>query len=54
MESNLQQFVRQFAAVVAAALAPVVLVAFLSMPMILGRHPGETPGSDPLCGRHLT
>ena len=37
----LNAFVRQYAAVVLASLAPVVLLAFVSMPLSLGRHPGE-------------
>lgn len=38
---TLHPFIRQFAGVVAAALVPVILVAFLSIPLSLGGHPGE-------------
>lgn len=38
-------FPRQFAAVVLATLAPVTLVAFLSLPFTLGYHPGEAATS---------
>ena len=38
-------FPRQFAAVVLATLAPVTLVAFMSLPYTLGYHPGEAATS---------
>jgi hypothetical protein len=41
MHPDLRAFLRQFAAVVAMGLVPVVMTAFLSMPYTLGRHPGE-------------
>ena len=41
MQRSLALFVRQFAGVVAATLVPVVAVAFLSIPLSLGGHPGE-------------
>ena len=34
-------FARQFVAAVMAALIPVILVAFLTIPFNLGGHPGE-------------
>ena len=36
-----RSFARQFAGAVVAALIPVVLVAFWSVPFNLGGHPGE-------------
>lgn len=41
VDRSLLLFVRQFAGVVCATLVPVVVLAFLSMPLTLGRHPGE-------------
>jgi len=41
MNPTPHSFVRQFAGAVVAALTPVVLVAFLSVPFNLGGHPGE-------------
>jgi hypothetical protein len=41
MNTDLRAFLRQYAAVVAMALLPVVMTAFVSMPYTLGRHPGE-------------
>ena len=41
MNSSLRSFVSQFAGAVAAALVPVIIIAFMSMPMSLGGHPGE-------------
>jgi hypothetical protein len=53
MDHNLLAFVRQFAGVVAAAFALVVLVSFLSMPYTLAGHPGEAQA--PATGaRHMT
>lgn len=43
MDSSLRLFLCQFVGVVLAALVPVVLVTFLSIPYILGGHPGEAP-----------
>lgn len=39
-------FARQFAGVVIASLFPVVLTAFLTIPMNLGGHPGEARPVD--------
>lgn len=41
MNFFLRLFIRQWLGVVLAALATVVLVAFLSIPYSLGGHPGE-------------
>ncbi len=41
METSLRLLVSQYLCTVAAALAPVVLIAFLSIPYSLGGHPGE-------------
>lgn len=39
-------FSRQLLAAVLAALVPVVLTAFLSIPFNLGGHPGETRAAE--------
>jgi hypothetical protein len=41
MHPALRLFTHQFTGVVIAALVPVVLTAFVSMPLNLGGHPGE-------------
>jgi hypothetical protein len=54
MDSSLRLFVRQFAWTVAAALVPVVLIAFLSIPYSLGGHPGEERRIDMTLAGHMT
>ncbi len=41
MHPSLKQFINQYVAVIAAALVPVLIVSFLSIPFNLGGHPGE-------------
>lgn len=41
MHPELKQFITQYVAVIGAAMLPVIVVAFLSMPYTLGGHPGE-------------
>lgn len=41
MHAGLHGFLARLAATIAMSLVPVALIAFLSMPMCLGRHPGE-------------
>jgi hypothetical protein len=47
-------FVRQFAGAVVAALIPVVLVAFWSIPFNLGGHPGEVRAATMPTPAHMT
>jgi hypothetical protein len=47
-------FVRQFAGAVVAALIPVVLVAFWSIPFSLGYHPGEARAATMPAPTHMT
>lgn len=54
MNPSLAAFVRQFTGVVAAALAPVILAAFVCIPYTLGRHPGEIPDPAQAAQRHMT
>jgi hypothetical protein len=54
MNSSLRMFVREFGGVVVATLAPVILVAFLTIPLMLGGHPGETRAVDTPVVQHMT
>lgn len=54
MQADLHHFLARLAGTVAMTLVPVVLVAFLSMPMALGRHPGEGPLADGAPPAHMT
>lgn len=54
MQTDLHLFLTRLAGVVIATLLPVVLVAFLTMPFSLGRHPGEAPGGLPVLLQHMT
>jgi hypothetical protein len=54
MVTPLRNFIRQFVGVVAAALVPVLIVAFLTIPFTLGGHPGEPRPAEALVGQHMT
>ena len=54
MNSSLRVFVRQIMVVVAFALVPVALVAFLSIPYNLGGHPGDDRPIDTTTAGHMT
>lgn len=47
-------FIRQFAGAVVAALIPVLLVAFCSIPLSLGGHPGELRPAALQTPSHMT
>jgi len=51
MHPELLHFVRRWLGTVALALVPVVITSFVSLPMALERHPGETVA---LHGQHMT
>ena len=54
MDASLKAFLCQFIGVVSLAMVAVLVVAFLSMPLSLGMHPGEErPASAPPRG-HLS
>ena len=53
MHSDLRHFLTQLIGLVAMALVPVVLTAFLTIPFNLGRHPGDAPPEGPVA-RHMT
>ncbi|HJV87928.1 MAG TPA: hypothetical protein VJ698_20830 [Noviherbaspirillum sp.] len=54
MHPALRIFVRQYLYVVCAAIVPVVLTTFLSIPMSLGTNPGEAMTASVSVDRHLT
>ncbi|MEO8118567.1 MAG: hypothetical protein ABI606_04495 [Rhodoferax sp.] len=54
MNSSLRIFVSEFAGVVLATLVPVILTAFLSIPVTLGGHPGEPRTAQALTNTHMT
>jgi hypothetical protein len=55
MDPDLETFVLSFARFVALSLLPVILVAFFSIPLALGHHPGESQrGATAPVARHMT
>ena len=55
MDPNLKTFVFSFARVVVLSLLPVMMVAFFSIPLVLGHHPGESQdGTTGIVSRHMT
>jgi hypothetical protein len=54
MHPELHTFLRQLAGVILATLVPVVLTAFVSMPMQLGQHPGEAGPAGARTVIHMT
>lgn len=54
MHPYLRTFIRQYVAVVAGALVPVVLTTFISLPMNLETLPGDQATASVAVERHLT
>ena len=54
MHAQRPLFVRQYVGVVLAALVPVVVTAFLSIPVNLGGHPGEVRSAQAAAAVHMT
>lgn len=55
MHADLRDFLARFIGTVAMTLVPVVLTAFLSIPISLGRHPGDPPrDADAPAAAHMT
>ena len=54
MDPVLRMFIRQLLGVVLTALVPVVLVAFLCIPYILGGQPGDERPAEAAAGQHMT
>jgi hypothetical protein len=54
MHPVLRRFTQHFAGVVMATLVPVLLTAFVSIPLNLGGHPGEARVQASLNSPHMT
>ena len=54
MHPTLLLFIRQYLWVVCGALVPVVITAFMSIPLSLGSHSGEPRTVDAMVDRHMT
>lgn len=54
MDQDLKDFAAQWLRVVAMALVPVVVAAFIGVPMALERHPGETRMANERAHWHMT
>lgn len=54
MDKDLGIFAAQMARTVLMALVPVILTAFVSMPLALERHPGEGASIKPVIVEHLS
>jgi hypothetical protein len=54
MHPALHLFIRQYLGIVCAALLPVIVTAFVSIPLSLGGHPGEPCTVDAPIDRHMT
>jgi hypothetical protein len=54
MHPTLRHFIRQYLFVVVAAVIPVVLTTFISIPMSLGGYPGEIHNVAMSVDRHLS
>jgi len=54
MDSSLRLFISQYFGVVLATLVPVILIAFMSIPVTLGGHPGERYAANAPIAQHMT
>lgn len=54
MDSSLRLFINQYFGVVLATLVPVILIAFMSIPVTLGGHPGEMYAANAPIAQHMT
>lgn len=54
MHPVLHRFIRQYFSIVCAALVPVVLTAFLTIPASLGGHPGDPCMAVAQSDRHMS
>jgi len=54
MDPALRTFLSNYIGVVVSALLPVILTAFISVPWILGGHPGEAPDYTSVAYRHMS
>jgi hypothetical protein len=54
MHTELRSFIKQFIGVVAITLVPVILIAFISLPLNLNRHPGDVEPHSAVPAQHMT
>lgn len=54
MQADLREFMSRFVGTVVMTLVPVVLIAFLSVPLTLGGHPGESARDPDAPSAHMT
>ena len=54
MHVDLRDFLVRLAGVVGLTLLPVIVTAFVSLPLALGRDPGTAPALDQAQLRHMT
>jgi hypothetical protein len=54
MQADLHDFLARFFGTIAAALVPVVLIAFTTMPMSLHHHIGTPSSAAHLATQHMT
>jgi hypothetical protein len=54
MNIYLRSFIQQYLRVVLATLVPVILIAFMSIPVSLGGHPGVTLSANAPFTQHMT
>jgi len=54
MHKDLKEFVQGYSRVVIMALIPIVMTAFLSVPYMLGGHPGDVRTVASAADFHMT
>jgi hypothetical protein len=54
MHAELHRFLNQLISVVTITLLPVVLLAFVSLPLNLNRHPGDAEPHSSAIAQHMT
>jgi hypothetical protein len=54
MNSSLRHFIQQYLGVVLATLVPVILIAFLSIPVTLGGHASDLYAANAPVAQHMT
>ncbi len=54
MNTYLRSFIQQYLGVVLATLVPVILIAFMSIPVTLGGHPDAASAANAPFTQHMT
>ncbi len=54
MDTSLRSFLQQYIGVVLATLVPVILIAFMSIPVTLGGHPDAANTANAPFTQHMT